>query len=311
MPSSRANLALAATAAGALALLPRPVLPLVASFNPPTTFLLAPVRGPARSVMVWLRGPATGGPGPDDPRAAELERQRDEYRTLCLQLRQEREDLLKVVRDLSRGIELNPSISVKQILAPVIGFGTDISGGLMTVRAGTAEGVEPNAVVVVRGVQLVGRVQKTDSRTCAVLPITDPAFAKINAREKFSGVVMLDDQKRGPRWLLDTIENGRLIGKVYFDAVAPGEERPKIAGDMLVLLQDPRWPASAQMLTIGRITGVQAGANDRPVITIEPTQDVAHSSEVFIRIAEQPAGPDAAAPGGAATGGGKPTGGRP
>ena len=74
--------------------------------------------------------------------------------------REEAEALRTLVRDLSRGMELNPSLAVRQIAAPVIGYGSDLSGGLLTVRAGRKDGVEPNSVVVVRGVYLVGRVQR-------------------------------------------------------------------------------------------------------------------------------------------------------
>lgn len=304
MPSPRANLALAITAAAGLALLPRPMLPLVSAFNTPATFLLAPVQAPVRALMVWLRGPkpgsVTAGLSPELDRVlTDL----DQAKFELAQSKVETERLRSLVVDLSRGVELNPSLAVTQIPASVIGFGSDLSGGLLTVRPNKMEGVEPNAVVVVRGVQLVGRVQKVDARTCTVLPITDPAFPKMvggerGKGEKFTGVVMLDDQKRGPKWKLDSIENGRLVGRVWYEQLAPGEERPTITNDMLVRLSDSSWPDSAQMLTIGRVVQVETGANERPIITVEPMQDISRASEVMVRVPDKTTTPTPATKGG-------------
>ena len=301
MPSHRANLALAITAAAGLALLPRPMLPLVSAFNTPATFLLAPVQAPVRTLMVWLRGPKQGSPIAGlSPELDRVLTDLDQAKFELAQSKVETERLRSLVVDLSRGVELNPSLAVTQIPASVIGFGSDLTGGLLSVRPNKMEGVEPNAVVVVRGVQLVGRVQKVDARTCTVLPITDPAFPKMYRGEKFKGVVMLDDQKRGPSWKLDSIENGRLVGRVYFETMTPGEERPTITNDMLVRLYDTSWPASAQMLTIGRVVQVETGPNERPIITVEPLQDISRVSEVMIRV------PDKATTPAPATKGGKP-----
>ncbi len=302
MPSPRANLAFALILAALLALLPRPGLRFVTYFHGPASFLLTPVQQPAHMLAVWLAGTerlANAAGAPTD--VARLEANLQEARLELLQSRGEADNLRTLVRDLSRGMELNPTLSVKQITAPVIGFGSDLSGGLISVRAGKQEGVDTNAVVVVKGVYLVGRVQKVDERTCSVLPITDPAFARMFKSQKFSGVIMLDDQRRGPAWQLESIEDGKLIGKVWetkaSDAAAGAAgERPTILPDMLVRLADDKWPASAQMLVIGRIERVEPIANDRLVVTIRPLQDIAHVSEVMIRVADTaPATPAAAA----------------
>lgn len=293
MSSPRTTLILAALILGVLALLPRPYLRGVTHLNRPVMFLLAPVQQPSRTLIVWLQTPSRNSgldaaPVPDpDALAREIDRLRHEL----LQSKQEADDLRNLVRDLSRAVQHNPTLAVRMIPAPVIGFGSDLSGGLLTVRAGRREGVETNAVVVVRGVYLVGRVTRTDERTCAVLPINDPAFAKSGGGAaggrnlKFSGVIMLDEQTRGPTWNLDSIQDGQLIGKVYFDKdPVPGADRPAIKQDMLVRLRDDSWPPSAQMLVIGRIVKIEAGSHDRPIVTIEPVQDVSRVSEVMIRV---------------------------
>lgn len=258
----------------------------------PLTFLLAPIQEPVRRLTVWLSGPAR------DARTAAPTIDPDSWNEMLRQLnqsRQEVDDLRALVRDLSRGVELNPELLVKQIAAPVIGFGSDLSGGLVTVRAGKREGVEANAVVVVRGVYLVGRVLRADERTCAIVPITEPSFPKMFRNQKFSGVIMLDEQRRGPRWQLDSISDGKLVGKVY--DVEPGAEpapttaganaeRPEIIPGMLVRLSDDMWPISAQMLEIGRVERVEPGSFGRLIVTIRPEQDLSHIGEVMIRVPE-------------------------
>jgi hypothetical protein len=201
---------------------------------------------------------------------------------------------------------------VRQIAAPVIGFGTDLNGGLLTVRAGSRDGVEANAVVVVRGVYLLGMVLRAEERTSTVMPITEPSFSTMfKGQKKFLGAVMLDEQHAGPTWKLDTISAGSMVGRVFYDndpdvgpPGSPGStgstaDRAPILPDMLVRLRDPAWPSSAQMLVIGRIERVDPGSNNRPIVTVRPLQDLGHVSEVLIRVPDSagaPSQPQAAPP---------------
>jgi hypothetical protein len=290
MASSRTPIALALAATCVLALLPRPALRPVTALNAPLTFLLAPIQEPPRHLSVWLRGASK------ESSSATPEIDPVKWNSMIRDLlaaQQATDDLRALVKDLSRGVELNPELFVRQIAAPVIGFGTDLSGGLVTVRAGRREGVEANAVVVVRGVYLVGRVLRADERTCAIVPITEPSFPKMFKNQKFSGVIMLDEQRRGPRWQLASISDGKLVGKVYdIDSDAesatpesPGD-RPEIKVGMLVRLRDEMWPASAQMLEIGRVERVDPGSHGRLIVTIRPEHDLSHIGEVMIRVPE-------------------------
>ena len=80
---------------------------------------------------------------------------------------------------------------------------------------------------------------------------------------------------------------------------------------MVVRLQDPNWPASAQMLIIGKIVRVEPKPTEplRQVITVRPVYDLSRLGEVVVRIPEPgaqvipaPASADASL----SNGGGKP-----
>lgn len=292
----RPSLPLAIFIIAILALLPRPALRTLSYFNRPVTVLLAPVRHTARNLMVWLAGP---------PRPAVGERTTidpDSWNTMLRELNQTKQqvqDLQDLVRNLSRGLELNPNLPVRQVAAPVIGFGTDLNGGLLTVRAGKNDGVDANSVVVVRGVYLVGLVLRAEDRTSTVVPITEPSFSTMfKGQKKFLGAVMLDEQHAGPTWKLDSISGGRMIGRVFYDndpevgstGGTSTASRAPIVPDMLIRLRDPAWPVSAQMLVIGRVERVDPGSNNRPIVTVAPLQDLSHIGEVLIRV------PDPTAP---------------
>ncbi len=305
MSLPRFNIGLAILILAVLALMPRPALRTLTYFNAPVNLLLAPVQQSARAGIVWLAGPRKVVTG--EKTTVGIDEWNEMLRELN-QTKQQVDDLRVQVRDLSRGVELNPNLPMRQVAAPVIGFGTDLNGGLLTVRAGRHDGVDANSVVVVRGVYLLGLVLRADERTSTVVPITDPSFSTMfKGQKKFLGAVMLDEQHPGPTWKLDSISNGGMIGRVFYDndpEVGPlgtpitsggSADRAPIVPDMLVRLRDPAWPSSAQMLVIGRVERVDPGSNNRPIVTVRPLQDLAHIGEVLIRIPD-PSAPPAVAP---------------
>lgn len=296
MPSARTSLTLAILLVVVLALLPRPVITWLTHLYGPTTVLLAPLQQPARSLVVWFRGPGLAVRADESPEMQVLREQRDQYALEIKQLRQQVEDFRVLTRDLSRGFDLNPSLAVKQMTVPVIGFGADTSGGLLTVRAGRRDGVSVSNVVAIRGVHLLGRVVRVDERSCSVLPIT-----RMSKGEAVGGVVMLSDETLGPRVLLKTVDgtSGVLRGLVEYLADPSGVAPPvTITPGMIVRLQDAdtRWPQSAQMLIIGQIEKTEPSPDMplRTVVTVRPVHEIERASEVMIRIPDgdgSPGGP--------------------
>lgn len=251
----------------------------------PVEMLVAPARHPLRSLAVWI-APAERVAPSSDPAVRELETQRQELLHLSLQLQEENNLLRRQISDLSRGLDLNPSLAVRQYTAPVIGGTADRSSATLTVRAGAREGVERNAVAVIRGVHLVGRVTRVDDRLAYVLPITDASAKPIK------GVIMLSDRERGPTCLLEPTGRGQLRGRV--EDTGGGGPPPALEPGMVVRLLDPDvWPASAQMLIVGRVISVEPLPQQplRRMITVEPEFRIDRASTVTLRLLEQASGP--------------------
>lgn len=289
-----------------LSLLPSGWIGWAGYLNSPLVFLFAPVQRPLRSLVVWLKPPEPAR-GPDDPMITSLQSERDDYWRRLLQAQQEVVDLRTLIKDLSRGIELNPNLPVRQIMAPVIGSGPDLSGGLITVQAGKREGVQIGNVVTVRGVHLVGRIRKVDNRTSAVMPITYQAGSKVS--EYIRGVIMLADEKVGPVCELAATGKGTLVGAIADEPDAVSGRRAEITPGMTVRLVEESWPQSSRMLVIGVVERVEPLPQQplRRMVTVRPVYDIERWSEVMIRIPttdEQPGVPASGSPPGA--GGGRP-----
>lgn len=262
-------------------LLPPRALGWGAWFSSPLEIILAPARHPLRMMVAWL-APMERTRTDSDPALAAMTAQRDDLQRQTLQQQQELEDLRRQISELSRGLDLNPTLAVVPFIAPVIGGAADRSSGTLTVRAGARDGIERNTVAVIRGVHLVGRVTRVDDRICYVLPITDPGATPLK------GVVMLQDQVRGPTCLLLPTRSGVLRGRVE-DPGAGGTPADLKPGMTVRLLDPDVWPASAQMLVIGRITSIEPLPEQplRKIVTVEPEFRIDRASQVTLRLLGQ------------------------
>ncbi|MBL8963844.1 MAG: hypothetical protein KF787_02610 [Phycisphaeraceae bacterium] len=252
-------------------------------------FFVAPISQPVRGLSGWLAPPEDEQVGGEGVRA--LQQQAEGYRQQLLRAQLDIDHLRGQIAELQRGRQLNPELPVRQMHAAVIGTASDLSSGLLWIKAGRSDGVEPNSVAAVRGQQLLGRVVRSDERTCHVQPITTRSAGQIR------GVVMLSDLVRGPECLLEPRGNGTLVGPVEDmrewppgavkpdDAVAGEPVRPIVG--QTVRLMDPSWPRSSQMLLIGVVERVEPAGNQplRQVITVRPTVRLERVSEVLLRFA--------------------------
>lgn len=246
--------------------------------------LAAPVSQPMRLVGGWLAPSAAGKAEPEE--LALLRRQLEEYQTLYERMRERNNDLLRQMEQLRLMVELNPAVSTRHLNAPVIGGTSDPANALLQIRAGRAQGVSRNDVVAVEGVQLLGRVERAGERTSWILPITARASGYIE------GKVMIADGE-GFSCKLQPTGDGTLVGDVG-DVGARGTQ--SIQPGQIVRLLDRQWPASAQMLVLGRVETVEPAPDSplRPVITVRPTVTLERVTEVIVRItpsAEEGGGP--------------------
>ncbi len=222
----------------------------------------------------------TSGVFTPDPRRAEPERERlllnelERERLARLQAEQRAIRMAQQIAQLTQGAAINPRVSVAQVPALVVGD----SGGLLLVRAGSAQRITPDAIATVDGVQLLGRVERTDHRTCRVRPITDRATPTIRA-----AIMLNESASTTLDCLLAPTGDGTLRGDVMS---ADDDAAPEITEGATVRLHDDAWPEHAQMLLVGTVERVEPHADQplRRVVTVRPTLPLSSARDVVIRV---------------------------
>lgn len=249
--------------------------------------LFAPASHPVSAAAHWV-SPARVEAFSDEGKEVlqeELERTRQAF----LRLQLENDQLRRLVDDLQRGFSLQGSETVRPLARPVTGNPSDLSGGMLVIRAGSRDGVTANTVATYDGMQLVGRVQSVTGRFCEVQPITAQHAARLDA------VVMLDADGTAmlPCSLTPTGE-GTLSGPVTEPDSPSPDARLAVGQDVRLRVTDGSWPDSSQMLLIGRVTEITP-APDHPVrrhITVRPLVDLRRISRVVLRVPADTAGED-------------------
>ncbi len=283
-------------------------------------FVLAPIQWPLNLVVgVFKR--SSEGANSRDPVIAALERERDKYKDAYYRTLGELDQSRTQMVAMTRGMQLNNQLPFKLLPAPVIGSVFDGASQLLRIRAGAKNGVTEGSVVAVEGVDLLGRIPigGVADRISKVLPIIDraarpisvlifpgemaedlspePAAAASGASATPPAVPNLDPGSAIAAQLTPT-GLGTLSGPVEAPRMRADYTPPRPAVGMLVRLRDSRWPASAQMLIVGRITMIDTQSNGRQIITVTPRY-VLPVADVLVRVS----GDDAAD---AATNGGRP-----
>jgi hypothetical protein len=279
----RVRLGAAVSLLGIVAFLPVRWLGPVRSVAGPVEKIVAPAQHRLRETVTWVRGRGRDSSGASAD-VAELTKQRDQLRFSLLQAEEQIRELRRVVAEISHSSQFSTGETIKTVAAPVIGGPADLGSKVLTVKAGRSQGIEAGAVVVTRGVHLVGKVRTVGDRTCTILPITDDGNAK-----PINGVIMLDTDRRGPLCQLTPGRNGKLSGWVMND---PSLRDPVTAAaapievGMTVRFGDtPDWPESARMLIIGRVSAIEPSPKQpqRQIVTVEPVYPPELATEVMIR----------------------------
>lgn len=264
----------------------------VAYVGEPVVRLVAPVSGPVGQLARWATRPGAADLGQRDIEQLIIDRDLAQQR--YLRERELNAALRRQIADLNAALALNPRLAARQVTAPVIARASDPSSTVLTVRAGSALGVDTGDVVTVRGVQLVGRVERVTGSTCYVRPITDASAGPAGG---LRALVMLDDET-GLQALLKPTREGTLAGDVEDVRASDGEPIGEPQEGQIVRLRDQDyWPAHAQMLVIGRVERVES-APEQPLrrrVVVRPTADLGRVSEVTIRTSEARVGEDTGA----------------
>lgn len=249
--------------------------------------LAVTISAPVSNAVRWVATPLTrpfhraADPALAGQYLQELEVSRQRALDLELKVRQ----LERLVYELQRGAELTPELGVRQVAAPVIGRSTEPSSSALHVRAGTGRGVVENAVAVVEGLQLLGRVERVTTAWCVVRPITDRSARGLMA------IIMTDETlDAGIPCRLEPTGGGQLHGPATW-VFEPERQGPvEIAVGMTVRLRDETWPRSAQFLIVGKVVAVEPAPDEptRTLVTVEPTVPLQRVSEVVLRVPLDP-----------------------
>ncbi len=263
-----------------LGLAPARFIRWVGAFGDFTQRIIAPIGHPLYQGSHWLTRSGTT-PSLDNETQALL-RERDQFQTLYFQQTNEIRRLRQLITDLQEGVALNPDLPVIQIAAPVIGRQSDPVSSLLTIRRGSNDGVTPNTVAVVNGIDLLGKVVRTSKNLSYVQPITSKGAGRIQGR------IMLGDGSPGLDCTLLPTGTGVLKGLVK--APANPDQSPTIAPGQLVRLADKVWPKNAQMLVLGEVLAVEPAQDlpTRKVITVQPRARLSRVSEVVLRVLKTP-----------------------
>jgi len=275
------TLTVATLALVVLALAPYRLTRSLAGLKQPVEFVLAPVQHPTSIIAHFLRPPRIHGASDDETIRAltlELDRWRAAYAASDGRIG----ELERLLSDLQSGAALASNLDIVQIAAPVVGGPSDLTDGLLRVRAGSGRGVvERSTVAATRGVHLVGRVVDVSRGMCSVLPVTNKRAGLIDA-------VVLTTDGLGP-WAcqLEPVGDGTLTGDMVAQAqgLMPGQ---------VAAVRDRTWPIGAQGLILGRVTSIETKPNGRLRITVTPDQPASTVGEVILRTPRIPDGQEAA-----------------
>lgn len=244
--------------------------------------IVTPVSHPASMVSRWL-APATRAPAPPEDVAA-LEAELARFRSLSLRLQRENETLWARIRDLQNNRDLAPDAPVSMMSAAVVGDSPDLSG-VIRLRAGSQQGVVPNTVVAVGGMQLFGRVVQVANTWCDARPITDKEAGAVHS------VIVVGDDVEAPKLLCRLVPqgDGTLKGPVEYER-APDSATPILAeAGQTAYLSDDTWPKSSQMLVVGRVRSVQTDPNNaqRQIVVVAPEVRLSRVTEVVLRMSAE------------------------
>lgn len=280
-PRSRA-LPLTVFALFVLALIPLKYLEWLRALGDLSYRVIAPISHPISEVSRWVAPGRvdTLSDEPEDVLAAELERTRQ----AMLRERTENEQLRSIIADLQRGFAIGAGAPVRPLTTSVVGNPSDLTSGMLLIRAGRGAGVTEHTVATYQGIQLVGRVDRVMGAVSEVRPITARKAGRLD------GVVMVEpDGSFTLACSLTPTGEGTLRGPVTEPDTPDPDRALAIGQDVRLKATDGSWPDSAQMLLIGRVVEIEPAPGQplRRWITVQPLADLRGISQVVLRIPVQ------------------------
>lgn len=248
----------------------------VSWFSTVPRLIVVPFSSQLAKLSAWVRSPSSHEADPLARQDAGL------AQTQILQLQQENARLRALLETKGVLDRLDSTQAVRHVAASVVGSFGATPGAQLRAKAGTADGVAKGALAVAPGMQVVGRVEDVDARTCAIVPITAKGAKHI------SGIIVLDEAGAQLACSLEAVGNGTLRGDIETRTDAKTSEpilpRP---GQWVRLKAEPPWPRSANMLVVGYVESVEQSTRGagRKAVVVRPTIDpLDRVTEVLLRI---------------------------
>ena len=248
----------------------------------PVQAVLTPPAAPMRALGLWLRPGEVAGASRDEA-LREMERQRDVAQTRQAQSEERVRELERQLQELIRLSPVNREGIERTVTAPVVSGLSDVSAGMIAVRAGSEDGVSEGTVAAAPGLRLVGRVREVRGPLSLVLPITQRSAGWLNA------VVEAGPSGRMYGCQLSPVGDGTLRGDLVVEASG-------VEAGQKVRLRDAEWPAAAQMFLVGLVERVEPKAEQplRQVVTVRPEMDLKRVGEVMLFVPRATGGRGAA-----------------
>lgn len=242
--------------------------------------VIAPISHPISEASRWV-APGRIDELSDEPEQV-LRMELERTRQAMLREKAENDRLRAVIEDLQRGIALGTGSAVRPLTTSVIGNPSDLSSGMLVIRAGSSKGVTTNGTVATyQGIQLVGRVERVMGATSYIRPITAKRAGRLD------GLVMLvPDGSYSLACSLTPTGEGTLRGPVTEPDSPNAEHQLELGQDVRLNATDGSWPDNAQMLLIGRVINIEPapGQSLRRWVTVQPLADLRSVSQVVLRI---------------------------
>ncbi|MHC5115350.1 MAG: MreC domain-containing protein [Planctomycetota bacterium] len=226
---------------------------------------------------------------------SDLERMQEEIEYLQHLLQRERMAVLELEEQLSamRGVPRSVWTWAKSaVFAYITARNPDSPYGIVELRLepGSAVPVDESTIAIYRSVHLLGRlVDEGRPSVPSLQPIVNRSVGELRVR-----VFPRDDEEvraeNAPRIAVVPTGTGTFTGQI--DRVYEVQE-----GDE-VLLDDPSWPHTAQMLTIGDVESIEVYDQEplRNTITVRPRYQVRELSSVMLIVQETSVDDEEAAP---------------
>ncbi|MEM8757729.1 MAG: rod shape-determining protein MreC [Planctomycetota bacterium] len=234
--------------------------------------LTAPISAGSRAIANAVMPAETAEPPDTAARIRELE-------SLLRQRDLEIADLTERVASFEAGAAVS-SGAMRLVTADVVAGSADPRGSVLTIRAGTADGILPGSVATVSGPNLLGYIEAIEPSLARILPLTDRNAPPIEV------IVYSSSQDRvGVRFDVAPAGDGTLRGPGMFITTGLDQQPALVQVGATAYLSEASMKPHAG-LEVGEIAAIDQDPESplRQIITVRPRISTAQVASVVVRV---------------------------